>query len=305
MKNLINYYYGFDLIHLRNVDNNYYFSYKNNNYCFYRVVNNEFKYELNLLNKLKGNPYIHTVVLNKENQILTYDGKFYYILFRINLKQDRKIEVDDILAFKEFTLGYDLKEFSMFNWVEMWSKKIDYIEYYINNKDNITSEIKCIFNYFIGMGENAILYVKYAMTQSEKDSISDFIILSHKRIEYDYTLSELYNPLNFIVDYSVRDIAEYLKSLFYNKKYTDNKIDEIIKKTNYSKFGYIMLISRILFPTFFFDLLDECDQKEFSYDSVMQIYDYVSEYEKFIIYIFYSITEIKKVSLPEISWLKK
>ena len=65
------------------------------------------------------------------------------------------------------------------------------------------------FNYFVGFAENAISYY------NNIDNLSNYrYYISHKVIRFDDTIQVIYNPLNIIFDYKVRDIAEYVKNSF-------------------------------------------------------------------------------------------
>ena len=174
----------------------------------------------------------------------------------------------------------------------------------MDTKDNIDDNIKSIFNYFIGLGENAINYIKKTF-EDERATESDNLTLCHNRITTNYTLYDLYNPLNIIVDHMSRDVAEYLKSLFYTRKYNIHKIEYIIKKANLSNFGSRLLLGRIIFPTFFFDLLDDCEINNFSSDEIIDVYNRTSEYEKFIFMVYSTITNNKKNAIPNVYWLNK
>ena len=57
------------------------------------------------------------------------------------------------------------------------------------------------------MCENAIAYFN-SITLDDNYRY----VLSHKTIKYDDSVEVLYNPLNIIFDYRVRDIAEYIKN---------------------------------------------------------------------------------------------
>ena len=45
---------------------------------------------------------------------------------------------------------------------------------------------------------------------------SSSLSITHRRIGVNSTMFDLYNPLNLIIDYKVRDVSEYLKDAFFN-----------------------------------------------------------------------------------------
>lgn len=306
MRNVINYYYNFDIYNLRKIKDNYFLNFKNNLYLFWKVdYKIDISYVQELLKSIQFIPEFHTIILNRDNQILTFDGNDYYVLLKINIKYNKIVSIDDLLKLNSVNvLSKQIGKFSKFNWIELWSKKIDYLEYYMDTKDNIDDNIKSIFNYFIGLGENAINYIKKTF-EDERATESDNLTLCHNRITINYTLYDLYNPLNIIVDHISRDVAEYLKSLFYTRKYNLHKIEYIIKKANLSNFGSRLLLGRIIFPTFFFDLLDDYEINNFSSDEIIDVYNRTSEYEKFIFMVYSTITNNKKNAIPNVYWLNK
>ncbi|MGN1000698.1 MAG: hypothetical protein ACI4OG_02040 [Bacilli bacterium] len=306
MRNVINYYYNFDIYNLRKIKDNYFLNFKNNLYLFWKVdYKIDISYVQELLKSIQFIPEFHTIILNRDNQILTFDGNDYYVLLKINIKYNKIVSIDDLLKLNSVNvLSKQIGKFSKFNWIELWSKKIDYLEYYMDTKDNIDDNIKSIFNYFIGLGENAINYIKKTF-EDERATESDSLTLCHNRITINYTLYDLYNPLNIIVDHMSRDVAEYLKSLFYTRKYNLHKIEYIIKKANLSNFGSRLLLGRIIFPTFFFDLLDDYEINNFSSDEIIDVYNRTSEYEKFIFMVYSTITNNKKNAIPNVYWLNK
>ena len=96
------------------------------------------------------------------------------------------------------------------NWTKIWSDKNDYLEFQISELGKKHPIIRESFSYYIGLAETAI-----ALTNEVQNNEITYVY-SHKRINRDDTLLEFYNPLNITVDARVRDIAEYLKSAFFN-----------------------------------------------------------------------------------------
>ena len=90
MKNIINYYYNFDITELRNINNDYVFKNNGKSYLFCRI-DNEFNYRefellLSEINKFK---VFHTVVANRNNMLYTFDGINRYIMFKLNFVGNR------------------------------------------------------------------------------------------------------------------------------------------------------------------------------------------------------------------------
>lgn len=303
MKNIINYYYNFDITELRNINNDYVFKNNGKSYLFCRI-DDEFNYRdfellLSEINKFK---VFHTVVANRNNMLYTFDGINRYIMFKLNFVGNRYISIDDVVVLQQIIVT-STKLNTNFDWLNLWKHKVDYLEYYMNTKDNINDEIKCIFYYFIGISENSIKYIEHIL-ELRKNSI-DKLSICHKRLNTKYTLYDFYNPINIVIDHASRDIAEYLKSMFINKDYNSKKIIDLISKINLSNFGYDLLLGRIAFPTFFFDLIDRQETLQFSESEILGIYDRASEYEQFIFMVFNIIKNTKKINIPSIGWLAK
>lgn len=306
MKNIINYYYNLNAIDLRNIGNDYIFKADNKTYLFCRLDRDfHAKSFFQLMNELSKIKYFHTLIYNKDKIFYTFDGRNNYVLLRVNFNFNRYISIEDILRLNLYSNNLSLSKINNnFNWTRLWKEKIDYLEYYINTKDNINDKIKCIFYYFIGISENSIKYIEKAF-ESVNSKIEGNLSLTHKRINHKYTLYEFYNPLNVVVDHTVRDISEYLKSIFIDNIYSQKKIDDIIYKLNLSEFGYKLLYGRVAFPTFFFDLIDRYEEIKFDEKDIISVYDRAEEYEKFVLMVYLSIKNIKNVNILNISWIGK
>jgi len=125
----------------------------------------------------------------------------------------------------------------------------------------------------------------------------DIQVITHKRINTKYTLYDLYNPLNIVIDHYTRDVAEYLKSAFFNNEKIN--IENIISNLKMSEYASMLLISRMLFPTFFFDIY-ELNSK----DKVIKTKELINKMNKYEEYIYKIVLEIKKrTNVPTIKWL--
>ena len=102
------------------------------------------------------------------------------------------------------------------DWGLLWSKKIDYLEDLINENGKKYPLIVDSFNYFVGMAENAIGYFN-----SIGFNKNYRYVVSHKVIKDDDSVEVLYNPMNIIFDYKVRDG----KCVSTNAKYLMDKLD--------------------------------------------------------------------------------
>ena len=295
MKNFLEYFYN---IKTSNIDENKkYYSFTYNNYLYRLYIYEEYddiNSLYNISNSLSNDTLISLIIKNKFNQILTSYNGINYILIKIFVNINKNITLEEIKYFDNSLSNPKVKT----NWGMLWSNKIDYLEQFISENGKKYPIIVDSFNYYVGMAENAISYYNDIDTSNIKSFIS------HKKIRIDDKVDAIYNPLNIIFDYKVRDIAEYIKISFFNNNYNIyNELNNYFK-SNYLSYNEVMLlVARLLYPSFYFDLyedilLDKQDEKI--------ILDYVSrtnDYEKYLrdmINYFRNMYDI-----PVIEWLKK
>lgn len=258
MKQTIEYYYNLKIDKLFMVGNNFYFSGASNDYYFveYLRTKDELEDLVNCYMELKNNNIqVHDFVYNIKNDLLTdVEGK-KYILLKINNKTE-KFDIIDIIEFnKKIKLSAKKRNLYRNNWEMLWSSKIDYIENQLN-EIKIDDVIHKSIDYYLGLSETAISYVSI-ISSKYKISNDDKITLSHKRIYYpNYALNYL-NPLSFIFDLEVRDVAEYLKSVFFSGDDALLELETYLKSTKLTFYSYNMLYARLLYPTYYFDIYEK------------------------------------------------
>ena len=106
--------------------------------------------------------------------------------------------------------------------------------------------------------------------------------IQHKRIYANNYQINYYNPLNMLIDFTVRDIAEYIKFSFFEKKLNINKTINYIKKLNLSSNMLHLLYARLLFPTYYFDHYEKFINEEETEVELLKIVALASEYENFL-----------------------
>lgn len=285
MKNIIEYFYRIAIKKIVYKDDFYIIITDDSKYIFKDIDSNNI-YFLKEIQKYYYNIF-HRIILNFYNEVVTdYNGK-KYILMKINVIENRNVNIQDIIYVSQllnFNNGY-LRDID-----KLWKYKIDKFESYIVSKES-DLPMREYYDYFIGLGENAIFYYGYV----NKNKIT--YGFTYKRIYKEDTLYDLYDPTNIIVGPIVRGIAEYIKMSFF---YGDVVSINDILKINFSYDDAILFISRLLFPTYFFDLYkkDGCENIE----KMKNIIFKSCSYEKYV----YSIIEgLKKrqINLPQISWI--
>ena len=242
---------------------------------------------------IKDNKNFDQIIRNINSKLMTnINGKNYLLLEKSNKKTS--IE-DELLNYYKVLLPSQLYfNIDRTDWVYLWSEKIDYIEY---QKIHLKGEYPLLeesINYFIGMAENAIMYVRNCF---KEDNNLDDLVLSHKRI----ISKEFNSPINLIVDHRSRDISEYLKYLFFTNDYDYIKINQYLQKLNLNSYMYKLLYGRMLFPTFYFDKYDDIVNKNKSEKEILAILKKVEAYEDFLKNIYLIINQ--NTAIKKVDWL--
>lgn len=304
LKNILYYYYHLTVEEIRKTGKYYYFQLQNEYYVltpFYRPLEDaKALYEMTLI-LTKKHGLFSNIILNKEGNILTYINQQPYVLIKYNWQDNRKISLVDL---SNSNIMVDVRSKSLetltrFNWIELWKQKIDYFEYQIIHFEQNYPLLWESIDYYIGLGENAISYIQ--QIRNQRKNIQDFLVVSHRRINVNNSIFDLYNPLNLIIDHRVRDVAEYVKSAFWEDQYSLIDIEEFLEGQLLSPYGYHLFFARMLFPTFYFDRYEQIINGQEKEEKILEIVNRIEEYEKFL----YDISQIikKKTPLLEVGWL--
>ena len=298
MKNALKYYYNLDIKIIHQKNKTFYFTYEGFDYILKNYDNIE---EIDMIYELANNLnvkgiYSHQIILNNDRHILTKINENNYILLKIFIKKE-KIKINDILQFNNINYSTEHQKLKRDNWDELWTQKIDYLEYQVNQIGKKYPLIRKSFSYYIGLAENALILFKN--TPKEKVKLS----LSHRRILENDNKQDLYNPLNMIIDIRIRDICEYFKSCFFNNKNIINEVNTYLyyNKLNYNESCYF--IARMLFPTYYFDIYEKIINNEIDEDRLNNIISKVNDYEIFIKNIYINLKSNNNI--PDIEWLIK
>jgi spore coat protein YutH len=303
MQNNLKYYYNIEINSFINQKNHhYYFKYNNDYYilCFYDRNLNEIQdlYRLTLYIS-QQNYYFGNIILNKDNHIVTMIDGYPYVLIRNHIVNDRQINLLDIKNYSIVVNNFRSNQTNRFNWADLWSKKIDYYEYQIDHIKNKYPKIIDSIYYYLGMAENAISYIKDTI----KPNIKYDLYIAHQRIRENDTISDMYNPLNMVIDHVTRDISEMLKMFFFSGQYDYEQIDTYLNGLNMTDDDARLLYGRLLYPSLYFDLYEEVINNNLDEKKFLKIIDRVEEYEVFLYRIFLILT--KKHQLPDVIWLSR
>jgi spore coat protein YutH len=300
MKNIIYYYYNIKISKINNQNNNYYFYY-NNNLFFLIPYNKDPKYLEDIYNisqSISPN-IIHTIIKNNKNSIITQIDNKPYILLKINSYQEKQITIKEINNFSHLNYFF-INNLLRDKWNILWSKKIDYLEYQLNQIGRKYPVIVNSFNYFVGLAENAISYYKNTIDSYPKQNNN--YSLSHDKLTNNHL--DFYNPLNIIIDHKSRDIAEYIKLSFYNQNYNIFKeLDTYFQNNYYSEYDMRILVSRILYPSIYFNIYDNIINNVVKEEEIAYITSNINEYEHYLKDILLYLEKYYK--LPSIDWLTK
>ncbi|MBQ8901570.1 MAG: hypothetical protein IJY87_00710 [Bacilli bacterium] len=306
MKEIVNYYYNFDVEEVEENKNYLSFNYYGENFyfVFFNRTEEELKDIVDLCIELKYKGIrVHDIVLNRDNSLVTKVGENNYLLLKLNTNKN---DIVDFISVSEMTnklkLNRSNSKLYRNNWGELWSKKIYYFEYQIKELGKDKKIIIDSFSYYIGLAENAISYVNKI---NKVIGMGDFdsITLSHRRIFYPNTNLNYLNPLSFIFDLEIRDIAEYLKIEFFNGE--DSLLDLItyLKIKRLTSYSYHMLYARLLYPSYYFDIYEDVMNNNGDEERLVKIISKVNDYENFLKKAYEEIS--KYTNLEKINWLIK
>ena len=292
MKNVIYNYYNVLLTDINESNDNYYFYYNSNLYVFYLIENNpETINEIyNFL--IENNIDSYKIIANKDNNLITTINKKNYAL--LHLKGLLKYEI----KFEEFKY-YPIAK-TNHNWGTLWSNKLDYYEIQIRELGKKYQTLLNSFGFFKGIAENAILY--YNLTEKKfNDEVPVAIV--HNRMNYPEYEKDYNNPLNFVIDYYIRDISEYIKSYAISDYYNLENIITLINKLTLNSKSFNLLYSRLLYPTFYFDEYDKIILGREEDNKIINVINKIQNYLEMLKKIF--IVFNNKYEMFNIEWLNK
>lgn len=303
MKTILNYYYNLYPDNIIKVKTGYYFFYEE--YKYYIVPVNRPIEDLKLLTevnkKLQKLSLAGYIILNdKDNkEYIEFESKNYVVL-KVIIDEEKELSIKEILAFNNALKTRQSSVLTKENWKQLWSDKVDYFEYQMSVSKN-NDYLERSFNYYIGLAENAISYV--SDTFLEEQIKDEELVLSHKRIPAKPTNYKIYNPLSFIFDYEVRDVAEYIKAKFFNKNLNWDEIEELLYTRKYSTFSLRLLYARLLYPSYYFDIYESYKNHVSKEKEMKEIISLTEEYEEFLFDMYMLIKKITPI--PEIRWIMR
>lgn len=311
MNNYIDYYYNLYPNTIEKVGRNYRFFLNNEKY--YIIMYERNLEEIDTLVKLnkemiERGSLVHEIVLTKDGKAVFLCDNNSYALLRVYINENIPIKIEDIFYMLDYNDTIKPNNIiGRMNWANLWSSKVDYFEYHIGHLIKKYPYIYKTVDYYLGLAENAISYVK------DIKMPASLISICHRRIGVTSTLFDLYNPFNLVIDYKVRDIAEYIKSVFF---YGENScvegvvnsenmivdkcniiLERIFKKYIFDNEALKLLFARLLFPSYYFDLYENVIDNSLNENVISCIIKKSSAYEEFLKII------LLKTPIPYVEWL--
>ena len=302
MKNIINYFYNLNITELTNKDNIYSFYDNDELYHFYIYTNNIKNIDLtkDIDDSLKKDTLIHEIIINKDNSIITYYNNIPYILCKINININKPITLGEINYLASKVISTNSK-ITYHSWQDLWSIKMDYLEKVINENGKKYPIIVDSFNYFVGMAENAISYYN---NLSNKEVDNNSLVISHRIININDTVYAIYDPVNIIIDHKARDIAEYIKySFFSDNTNIFKELNVYFKYNYYTKDDVVMLLARVLYPSFYFNMYEDIMINSKEEKIITNITSKLDKYELYLARVFKYFNNFYNLPVPE--WLNK
>lgn len=249
----------------------------------------------------EGYLFFFIIIPNKYGQFITYFDNKPYVLLKLSNIVNSQINIFDIRTDLFIKTSYGNNHFDKATWQKLWENKIDYFEDLFSKKVNQFYRYYPLFNYFIGISENALLFLKESNVQEIIEKADDYVI-QHRRINFFDGLYDYYDTSDVILDHSSRDISEYIKSCFLSEKWDIQLFSDYLDSHYFSKYGLTIMYSRILFPTFFFDYFDEflVDGND---EKIINLENKIEDYQIFL----YQISNLFniKYGIKTIEWILK
>lgn len=271
MKNLINYYYNLIISEFKKKNEIFVFKISESVYEFipyYGNVDDLYKNYLLLINNKR---YCHEIIYNKDNKIITIYNRKPYVLLKKNLIIQKNIDLNEIQNY--IIPVYESKKL---NWKRLWTEKNDYYEFQINSFSNKYKLLKESINYYIGLSELSINLLNYIDENEIKYCVC------HKRIEKNLKLDNFFNPVNLIIDSRTRDVAEYIKTNFFNETLDKTEVFSFFENINYNNSEFIMLLSRLIYPSYCFDIYDKIIDEKLTEEKLSLYIKKNNSYELFL-----------------------
>lgn len=272
---LLSYYYGLQNFFIKYHDSYISIYYLDNCYYLYEVEDLSqtfFQYQVS-----EQYSFFDSFILNRYFSFYTeYNHKKYVLLNKSHATFD----------YKRLPV-LPLFQFGTLSWRNRWIQKMDYIEEYYSSIQGQYLLLDESFDYFFGLLQLAISYL------SDIFSSHFPYFIQHLSFSSDH----FYNPLSLTIDVFERDVGEVLKYFFFHDISRDDIISFIQTYGNQCNFTLVM--ARVLYPNYYFDLIDDIILGNKTEDCLIPIISTVNSFQEYCKFLFHEISAfypIKKVS---------
>ena len=114
---------------------------------------------------------------------------------------------------------------------------------------------------------------------------------------------DYYNPLNYVIDYNVRDISEYIKSYVISDDFDVNNVIALISRMNLNDLMFNLLYARLLYPTFYFDVFDKIILEDGKDNDIVFVLNKLNNYLEMLKSVYNGFNS--KYDMFRIEWLNK
>jgi len=306
MKENILYAYHIEVNQIQEYPDYSVFEYHQKMYYFTKLKRSEKEFrELLLVTEelLKKNIPIFRFILNGQGTFITMVDQIPYVLVEVD-HPTIEYGLLEIMDFQKKLILNNHKSSLYRNiWGTLWASKVDYLEYQVHELGKDFPVILNSFSYYVGLAENAIQYVSFVQKNIPLPKNLP-IVLSHRRVHYPNLRLNFDNPLNFIFDIEVRDIASFIKSMFFqdhDAAYIDLKAYLDLRKPDL--YSLSMLYARLLYPSYYIDLHEKIIHHEEKEDKLLLYIEQIEDYETFLKNVWYLFRSY--APLEPISWILK
>lgn len=243
MENYLSYYYGIKVLDIKEYDNYYIVSTESGKYLLCEV--HDISLTQKIIDYLNNTNFLYYLLtFTKEEKLVVNIDDKDYSLFKIR-DVDSNI---DILLFSNYKMKGNC------NWGTIWSERVDY--YLEQIKEIVDSlEIKYVMDYYLSVAEIAISYFNN-LQEIYNNNILDYSI-SHYVVDFDMNKENYYNPANMCIDLSIRDVAEYIKFVFFEEIKTNKEILDLVDRIKLDDAMANYFLVRLIYPSYFFRVFDK------------------------------------------------
>ena len=277
------------------------FEYKQKKYYFTKWKRSleEFQELLNLIYELQIRKIpAFSFIINVEGNYLTNINEDLYVLVEVDNPLHEYGLTDMLWRNKILRLNKKKSMLYRNNWKQLWSEKVDYLEYQISEMGKKYPIILNSFSYFAGLAENAICYLNNLSLSTDNLPV----VLAHRRVSFPNLRLNYDNPLNFIFFVEVRDVAEYIKSMvFINEELSYIELKAFLDISHPDFNSLILLYARLLYPSYYFDLHEKIINEDEAEESLLKVIDFIPRQEIFLKKAWNIINDY--IPIPSISWL--